>query len=130
MSRNLKILNLVEFCHVAYTGLSSLLRAKEEAGLLEGIALSRTDGKVMINPVSVEVLEAVADLIGGPRIKWKDEIIFQLFPPGQAVAILSIPLRFGDHKDQCIWKGTREGRYSVKSGYNVAWDRLFGSNVW
>ncbi|KAM7273877.1 hypothetical protein ACFE04_028541 [Oxalis oulophora] len=83
----------------------------------------------MINPVSVEVLEAVVDLIGGPLRKWKDEFISQLFPPGQAAAIMSIPLGFGGHKDQWIWKGTNDGRYSVKSSYNMAWDRMFGSNV-
>ncbi|KAM7274350.1 hypothetical protein ACFE04_029014 [Oxalis oulophora] len=80
----------------------------------------------MINHVSVEVPQTVADLIGGTHRKWKDELICQLFSPGQAEAIMPIPLGFGDHKDQWIWKGTNDGQYSVKSGYTVAWDRLFG----
>ncbi|KAL9413382.1 hypothetical protein AB3S75_041953 [Citrus x aurantiifolia] len=61
----------------------------------------------------------VAELIDKEN-RWKTEVIQQIFPKDDAEEILSIPLPRREMEDKVIWHYDKHGRYSVKSGYQVA----------
>lgn len=52
--------------------------------------------------------------------KWKTYFIQQMFQKEDADAILSISLPRRQRKNEVIWHYDRKGKYSVKSGYQVA----------
>lgn len=52
--------------------------------------------------------------------KWKTYFIQQMFQKEDADAILSISLPTRRRKNEVIWHYDRKGKYSVKSGYQVA----------
>lgn len=57
--------------------------------------------------------------------KWKTDLIQQNFLKEDADAILSIPQPRRQRDDQVIWHYDKKGRYSVKSGYQVALNMKF-----
>jgi hypothetical protein len=61
----------------------------------------------------------VNDLIDNQNRCWKENIIQQLFYPPEASLICSIPIMGSDQEDFISWQGTRDGEYSVKSGYQA-----------
>ncbi|KAJ4963124.1 hypothetical protein NE237_023063 [Protea cynaroides] len=50
---------------------------------------------------------------------WKEEILHQLFSVEEVAAIKGIPLSFFPRPDRLIWKGTKNGRFTVKSAYHL-----------
>ncbi|KAL5581022.1 hypothetical protein UlMin_013464 [Ulmus minor] len=54
--------------------------------------------------------------------EWDSEFILLLFGEEEARKILSLPLGSFNHDDVFIWHFSRDGEYSVKSGYKVALD--------
>jgi hypothetical protein len=61
----------------------------------------------------------VSDLIDNPNKCWKEPIINQLFYPQEAKQICDLPLPNLDQEDFIGWQGTKDGIYSVKSGYQA-----------
>ncbi|EPS63383.1 hypothetical protein M569_11401 [Genlisea aurea] len=59
----------------------------------------------------------VSDLISPDTCDWNRSYIQQVFLPADAATILSIPLGSSGHHDRMIWHYSREGTYTVKSGY-------------
>ncbi|KAL5577956.1 hypothetical protein UlMin_019655 [Ulmus minor] len=55
-----------------------------------------------------------------PNGSWDADFIRNLFGEVVAMDILSIPVGFFEHEDTPIWNYTRDGEYSVKSGYKTA----------
>lgn len=51
---------------------------------------------------------------------WNDELIHQHFLGLDSELILQIPLSPYDHSDSWCWNYTKNGYYSVRSGYNLA----------
>uniref|UniRef100_A0A2N9G6K5 Reverse transcriptase domain-containing protein n=1 Tax=Fagus sylvatica TaxID=28930 RepID=A0A2N9G6K5_FAGSY len=64
-------------------------------------------------------LTHVSNLIEEHSNTWKEGIIKSSFLPNEAEAILGIPLSSMHPKDTAVWSGTKNGIYSVRSGYHV-----------
>lgn len=52
--------------------------------------------------------------------EWNHEIIVNIFEDRDAKAILEIPLRQWHIHDTRIWNFSKDGNYTVKTGYHVA----------
>jgi hypothetical protein len=61
----------------------------------------------------------VAELIHGSPPTWNVNKIQNLFLPYDADAILKIPLSGKAQEDKLFWSTTRDGKYSVRSGYKL-----------
>lgn len=61
----------------------------------------------------------VSNLIQQPG-KWNSELIQQCFLIPVSQLILKIPLSPFDHSDAWLWHYSKNGNYSVKSGYKLA----------
>lgn len=51
---------------------------------------------------------------------WNQAVIRNLFSEKEAQAILKIPISIMGEKDRLYWRDTKDGQYSVASGYNTA----------
>ncbi|GAU34369.1 hypothetical protein TSUD_217090 [Trifolium subterraneum] len=67
-------------------------------------------------------LTLVRDLIDHQNHCWKEQLVNQTFMPYEATQICKIPISTHmteDTEDTICWQGTKDGNYSVKSGYNA-----------
>jgi hypothetical protein len=64
-------------------------------------------------------LQMVNELIDTQNRCWKEDIIHQTFYPHEAKQICSIPITCSDQEDFLSWQGTKDGIYSVRSGYQA-----------
>uniref|UniRef100_A0A5B7BF13 Reverse transcriptase zinc-binding domain-containing protein n=1 Tax=Davidia involucrata TaxID=16924 RepID=A0A5B7BF13_DAVIN len=62
----------------------------------------------------------VADLIDQDSMSWKEDRVRDLFIPFEAEEICAIPLSVHASSDKLIWHYSKNGVYSVKSGYHIA----------
>jgi hypothetical protein len=67
-------------------------------------------------------LEHVSDLIDNTNQQWKTQLISQNFIPIEAENILKLPLTNTTEDDLICWQGTKDGHYTVRSGYNAQMD--------
>jgi ribonuclease HI len=67
-------------------------------------------------------LEHVSDLIDNTNQQWKAQLISQNFIPIEAENILKLPLTNTTEDDLICWQGTKDGHYTVRSGYNAQMD--------
>ncbi|GLU18308.1 hypothetical protein SLE2022_346140 [Rubroshorea leprosula] len=65
-------------------------------------------------------LHYVCDLIDDDSHYWKHDLIWAIFNPHEAQLILSMPLSWVRRDDGWTWQFTRQGSYSVRSGYHRA----------
>ena len=49
---------------------------------------------------------------------WKAEVVKEIFLPYEAEIILGIPLSLRSPTDSLVWGATKDGRYTVRSGYH------------
>jgi hypothetical protein len=64
-------------------------------------------------------LKKVCDLIYEDTKCWKEQVINQNFYPMEAAQIYTIPITNSNTEDFISWFGTKDGNYSVKSGYHA-----------
>ena len=82
--------------------------------------LNQPTKRVLFQPEE-EICEwRVSDLIDWPSHQWDRERIHALFDQFDAEAILQVPLSRWVVQDALIWSFTKNGKYIVKSGYDVA----------
>ena len=62
----------------------------------------------------------VSELIDFDVHGWNRPLILQLFSSADASAILNIPLSYRLPPDDLVWLHSKNGCYSVRSGYHVA----------
>ncbi|KAK6125261.1 hypothetical protein DH2020_041005 [Rehmannia glutinosa] len=62
----------------------------------------------------------VRDLIIPELGVWDENLLNLLFNPVDVRAIRSIPLCTNRRKDKLVWHHSKDGKYTVKSGYKVA----------
>jgi len=60
----------------------------------------------------------VPELIDTNAVKWKEQLIYDLFDPDIATEIIAIPLSSQDTKDRMVWTNSRTGEYTMKTVYN------------
>jgi ribonuclease HI len=65
------------------------------------------------------ILHRVCDLINNQNRCWNAQLIKHNFYPTEADQICSIPITNTDHDDIISWQGTKDGVYSVRSGYQA-----------
>ncbi|PNY16050.1 ribonuclease H, partial [Trifolium pratense] len=70
----------------------------------------------------------VKELMDNNYNEWNASIINQVFNPYEAHMILQIPILDKTQPDTLTWDGTRDGTYSVKSGYHAIIDWANNSN--
>ena len=79
-------------------------------------------GKVSSPPGTHDPELRVASLIDHDLHCWKTDLVDAIFSPAKARVIKAIPLSFMDSPDWLFWPWSRNGVYSVKSGYKLARD--------
>jgi hypothetical protein len=90
--------------------------------------------KVWSKPQENHNYEKVNDLINFDTKQWNLPVINSIFLPFEAHQISKLPLIDINSRDELTWAGTKEGIYSVKSGYQAVmeWkngrDNITGSN--
>ncbi|KAK6115303.1 hypothetical protein DH2020_007572 [Rehmannia glutinosa] len=62
----------------------------------------------------------VNNLIMNNTRRWNEELIYDIFEPADAKAIISIMLTTNRMEDKLVWNYAKDGRYKVKSGYKLA----------
>ncbi|GLT56437.1 hypothetical protein SLA2020_294760 [Shorea laevis] len=62
----------------------------------------------------------VSDLIDENTCTWRRDLVMENFNPHEAQLIMSIPLSWMRRNDGWTWLFTRDGNYSVRSGYHQA----------
>uniref|UniRef100_A0A2N9FFZ2 Reverse transcriptase domain-containing protein n=1 Tax=Fagus sylvatica TaxID=28930 RepID=A0A2N9FFZ2_FAGSY len=69
-------------------------------------------------PPSISISH-VQHLIDSELRSWKAELVKRIFLPHEASVILGIPLSIRDPIDSLVWKATKNGAYTVRSGYHL-----------
>ncbi|XP_050237967.1 uncharacterized protein LOC126687449 [Mercurialis annua] len=64
-----------------------------------------------------EVPSLVCDLMDSSGSQWNRELVSRLFIEQDAQDILAIPIPYSHVADRLVWDFTRDGSYTVKSGY-------------
>jgi hypothetical protein len=65
-------------------------------------------------------INKVSDIITANTVRsWNTGVIDQKIFPFESTLIKQIPLTMEQHDDQLMWPHTKDGEYSVKSGYNL-----------
>jgi hypothetical protein len=64
----------------------------------------------------------VKDLILPISKNWNTSLVKQLFLPFEANHILNIPIINTNYPDEFYWPNTKDGVYTVKSGYHAIQD--------
>lgn len=86
-------------------------RLHEEVGMK--VSSSRPEGCTV---------QKVKDLLHQHRVGWNEELLYQLFSEKECLSIQKIPVSSLGLTDKLIWHSTKNGQYSVKSGYKLAKD--------
>ena len=58
--------------------------------------------------------------------EWDAELIQELFLPDDVNSILSLPAGHSNTADRLVWNFEKNGLFSVRSGYRIAFSQLFG----
>jgi hypothetical protein len=69
-------------------------------------------------PPSISISH-VQHLIDSELRSWKADLVKRIFLPHEASIILGIPLSIRDPIDSLVWKATKNGVYTVRSGYHL-----------
>jgi hypothetical protein len=76
--------------------------------------------KILTPPQGINGVSKVSDLIiEQPTKRWNSTLIDQIFLPFEGTLIKQTPLIMEDTEDLLMWPHTKEGTYTVKSGYNL-----------
>ncbi|XP_074287839.1 putative mitochondrial protein AtMg00310 [Silene latifolia] len=79
-----------------------------------------TSSRCVISPrAGADIDMRVAELLVHGEHRWDDAKISELFLPFEAERIRSIRLGDGGDVDSWVWDHTRDGEYSVKTGYRL-----------
>ncbi|KAI8551674.1 hypothetical protein RHMOL_Rhmol06G0204500 [Rhododendron molle] len=65
-------------------------------------------------------IEEVKDVIDQVKGSWKKELLTKVVTQEEMQEILSVPISQVNRKDHLVWHYTKNGSYSVKSGYHQA----------
>uniref|UniRef100_A0A2N9G7B6 Reverse transcriptase domain-containing protein n=1 Tax=Fagus sylvatica TaxID=28930 RepID=A0A2N9G7B6_FAGSY len=75
--------------------------------------------RIISTPPLHTSISHVEHLIDSDLKSWKTELVKDLFLPHEATIILGIPLSFRNPADSLIWGATKQGIYTVRSGYHL-----------
>ncbi|XP_050231746.1 uncharacterized protein LOC126680641 [Mercurialis annua] len=69
------------------------------------------------NVTADEIPQLVCDLMNEDTCKWNSALVSRLFDEEDYAAILNIPIPYSHVADRLVWDFTKDGQYTVKSGY-------------
>jgi hypothetical protein len=75
--------------------------------------------RIISTPPLNTSISHVEHLIDSDLKSWKTELVKELFLPQEATTILGIPLSFRNPADSLVWGATKQGVYTVRSGYHL-----------
>jgi hypothetical protein len=75
--------------------------------------------RIISTPPLNTSISHVKHLIDFDLKSWKTELVKELFLPQEATTILGIPLSFRNLADSLVWGATKQGVYTVRSGYHL-----------
>lgn len=61
----------------------------------------------------------MADFRFGESNSWNEIVVKQCFPLDEAACILNIPWPIACCEDKLMWRGNKDGRFSVKNCCNI-----------
>jgi hypothetical protein len=70
-------------------------------------------------PVLLNADSMVSELIDVDTRWWKIELLESLFSREEVQSILSLPVSFTNREDVCIWRGSKNGIFTVRSAYYI-----------
>ena len=110
-------------------GLIWRVRAGSKIRIWEDKWLPIRDHNAILSPRPPQSpLTYVSHLIDEHSNTWKEGLIKASFMPSEAEAILGIPLSSTNASDTAVWGGTRDGVYSVRSGYHTLLEESYRDN--
>jgi hypothetical protein len=74
---------------------------------------------VQSKPVLLDPNATVNALIDGDTHWWNLPLLDNLFTREEAQLILTLPVSMTSQEDTCIWRGTNNGSFSVRSAYYI-----------
>jgi hypothetical protein len=77
------------------------------------------NGYKIVTPNNGQHIAKVSDIMDNSPKSWNTTIIIQNFLPFESTIIHQIPLIKESVVDQLMWPHSKEGNYTVKSGYNL-----------
>ena len=91
--------------------------------------LNPTTFKV-VSPIQILDADATVDsLICGVTMRWKSELLNNIFLPHEVETIQAIPLSHRKPNDVLIWTGTKNGVFSMRSAYKMLLSNTFAAEA-
>jgi hypothetical protein len=84
-----------------------------------GISLFWTTFKIITPPTLLDLEAMVSSLVDVHSKWWNIPLLDSLFTKKEVKKIRKIPLSSTNQKDTLIWKGTKNGVFSVMSAYHM-----------
>ena len=70
-------------------------------------------------PRLLDLSAKVCELIDKDMKRWNLALLANIFEKKDALLIHSLPVSFSNHEDRQVWRGTKNGLFSVKSAYYI-----------
>ncbi|KAI8548092.1 hypothetical protein RHMOL_Rhmol07G0245500 [Rhododendron molle] len=121
-------LSLLQGREILYKGLRWQVQNGESIRFWEDRWVPSSPNFRISSPKPVECdIEEVKDVIDQVKGSWKKELLTKVVTQEEMQELLSIPISQVNRKDHLVWHYTKNGSYSVKSGWvRAVW---FGCNL-
>ncbi|KAI8548093.1 hypothetical protein RHMOL_Rhmol07G0245500 [Rhododendron molle] len=114
-------LSLLQGREILYKGLRWQVQNGESIRFWEDRWVPSSPNFRISSPKPVECdIEEVKDVIDQVKGSWKKELLTKVVTQEEMQELLSIPISQVNRKDHLVWHYTKNGSYSVKSGYHQA----------
>ena len=71
------------------------------------------------SPIGLHPQATVSALINEDTRWWDSSLLDSMFSKEEVSIVQSIPVSMSNQEDRCIWRGTKDGHFTVKSAYHL-----------